>query len=102
MNYSIQIHNRATGEIMNWTMNATSAGSNATSRMTFDHSTLHGEVVQRCEELVFTVHASSNIGHSEPGEVIGGFPIGNMHHSIGNMHHSTHFKCLTVLEISCS
>ena len=77
MNYSIQIHNRVTGEMMNWTMNATSAGSIVTSPITFNYSTPRGEVVQQCEELVFTVRAANSIGQSEPGEVTGGFPIGN-------------------------
>ena len=73
VNYTIQIHNRATRDVMNRIMNAT-----AMSPVTFNYSTPHGEVVQRCEELVFTVYASSNIGQSEPGEINGGFPIGDM------------------------
>ena len=64
---------------MNWTIDATSAGSNAMSRMAFHYSTPRGEVVQRCEEMVFTVRAASNIGLSEPGEANGGFPIGTYH-----------------------
>ena len=84
MNYSIQIHNRVTGEMMNWTTNATSAGSNVTSLITFNYSTPRGEVVQRCEEMVFTVRAASNIGLSEPGEANGGFPIGKLNY------HATH------------
>ena len=61
---------------MNRTKNAIST---SVSVETFTYSTLPGVVLQRCEELVFTVYAASNIGQSEPGEVIGGFPIGNIH-----------------------
>jgi len=76
LNYNIQIHNRDTGEMMNRTINVTSTSMVAVSPVTFNYSTPHGKVFQRCEELVFTVIATSNIGQSEPGEVNGGFPIG--------------------------
>ena len=79
VNYTIQIHNRDTGEVMNRTIDVTSTSMFVMSPVTFNDSTPHGEVVQRCEELVFTVYATSNIGQSEPGEINGGFPIGNMH-----------------------
>ena len=73
VNYSIQVRNRTTGEaMMILTINTTSTS------ITFNFSTLHGEVMQICEELAFTVNAASNIGQSEPGVVYGGFPIGNM------------------------
>jgi len=78
VNYTIQIHNRATGNVMNWTINVTSTSVVAVSPVTFNYSSPHGEVSQRCEELVFTVYAVSNIGQSEPGVVNGGFPIGNI------------------------
>jgi len=76
VNYTIQIHNRDTGEVINRTINVTSTSMVAVSPATFNYSTPHGEVSQRCEELVFTVYAASKIGQSEPGEVNGGFPIG--------------------------
>ena len=83
VNYTIQIHNRATREVMNRIINVIST---AMSPVTFNYSTPHGEVLQRCEELEFTVYATSNIGQSEPGDVNGGFPI-------GNRHHCTHYSC---------
>ena len=48
------------------------------SPVTFNYSKPQGEVLQRCEELNFTVYAASNIGQSDPWKVNGGFPIGNM------------------------
>ena len=30
--------------------------------------------MENCEELVFTVTASNSLGHSQPGDVSGGFP----------------------------
>ena len=93
MNYTIQIHNRATEDVMSWTIIVTSISVVAMSPVTFIYSIPHGEVSQRCEELVFTVYAVSNIGQSEPGVVNGGFPI-------GNIHHCTHYSCLTVSNIS--
>lgn len=95
VHYTIQIHNRATGKVMNRTTNATSTGSNTMSAITFNFSTPHGQVLQRCEELSFAVYAANNIGQSEPGEVNGGFPI-------GNIHDSTHYiqLCETSLKIS--
>ena len=79
VNYTIQIHNRDTGEVINRTINVTSTSVVAVFPLTFNFSTPHGEVLQRCEDLFFTVNATSNIGQSEPGEVNGGFPIGNIH-----------------------
>jgi len=73
VNYTIQIHNRATRDVINRIMNAT-----AMSPVTFNYSKPQGEVLQRCEELNFTVFAASNIGQSEPGQVNGGFPIGTI------------------------
>ena len=77
VNYSIQVYNRVTEDVMNRTINVTSPWLVAVSPVTFNISIPHGEVVQRCEELVFAVIATNNIGQSEPGVVNGGFPIGN-------------------------
>ena len=74
VNYTVQIHNRATGEVINSTVYAISEMFSRT--VTFIHNTPHGRVVQNCEELVFSVSAASNIGWSKPAVVTGGFPIG--------------------------
>ena len=80
VNYSVQVHNKATGEMMNSTVNATSTEMHLTTApVTFIYNTLYGGVVQNCEELVFSVSAASNIGWSSPAVVTGGFPIGNLH-----------------------
>ena len=78
VNYTIQIHNRTTGNVMNWTINSTDTSMTVVSPVTFNYSKPQGEVLQRCEELNFTVFAASNIGQSEPGQVNGGFPIGTI------------------------
>ena len=108
VNYTVQIHNRVTGETINSTINATvtrkvidstlnttnetgsgtvseeEVNSNATFTSTtaapvsFIHNAPREGVVQNCEELVFSVFAANNIGWSSPAEVTGGFPIGNV------------------------
>ena len=80
VNYGVQVHNRANGEVMNSTVNATSTEMHLTTApVTFIYNTPHGGVAQNCEELVFSVSAASNIGWSSPAVVTGGFPIGNLH-----------------------
>ena len=75
VNYSVQVHNRATGEVINSTVYATSTEM-LSSTVTFIHTTPHGGVVQDCEELVFSVSAATSVGWSSPAVVTGGFPIG--------------------------
>ena len=80
VNYTVQVHNRATGDAMNSTINATSTEMfSMTTPVTFIHNMAHGRVMQNCEELVFIVSAANNIGWSSPAVVTGGFPIGNVH-----------------------
>ena len=80
VNYTVQVHNRATGEMINSTVNAISTEMlSTTALVTFIYNTPHGGVVQNCEELVFSVSAASIIGWSSPAVVTGGFPIGNLH-----------------------
>ena len=74
VNYTVQIHNRATGEVINSTVYATSEMLSRT--VTFIHTTPHGRVMQNCEELVFSISAANSIGWSKPAVVTGVFPIG--------------------------
>ena len=77
VNYSVQVHNRATGEVLNVFINATSEIVSTTAPpVTFTYNTPQGEVMQNCEELVFIVSAASTIGWGSPAIVTGGFPIG--------------------------
>ena len=77
VNYSVQVHNRANGEMMNSIVNATSIEIHSTTApVTFIYNTPYGGVVQNCEEFVFSVSVASNIGWSSPAVVTGGFPIG--------------------------
>ena len=80
VNYTVQVHNKATGEVINSTINAISTEMHSTtSLVTFIYNAPHGGVVQNCEELVFSVSAASNVGWSSPAVVTGRFPIGNLH-----------------------
>ena len=80
VNYSVQVYNRATGEVINSTVNATSTEMHSTTApVTFIYNIPHGGVVQNCEVLVFSVSAASNVGWSSPAVVTGGFPIGDLH-----------------------
>ena len=76
VNYRVQVHNRATGEVMNLFINATSEMLSTTAPVTFTYNTPQGEVMQNCEELVFIVSAASTIGWGSPAVITGGFPIG--------------------------
>ena len=78
VNYTVQVYNRATGEVMNSFINATSEVLSTTAPMTFTYNTPRGEVMQNCEELVFIVSAASTIGWGSPAIVTGGFPIGTV------------------------
>ena len=78
VNYSVQVHNRATGEGTNSTINVISTEMfSMAASVTFVYSTPGG--VQNCEEFVFSVSAANNIGWSSPAVVTGGFPIGYTH-----------------------
>ena len=80
VNYTVQVHNRATGEVISSTVNTTSTEMiSMITPVTFTYNTPQGGVVQTCEELVFSVSAASNVGWSSPAVVTGGFPIGNLH-----------------------
>ena len=78
VNYSVQVYNRATGEVMNSFINATSEVLSTTTPVTFDYGVPQGSVMQNCEELFFSVSAASIIGGSSPAVVTGGFPIGSV------------------------
>ena len=75
VNCSVQVYNRATGEVTNSFINATSEMFSTAAPVTFIHNTPHRGVVQNCEELVFIVSAASIIGWGSPAIVTGGFPI---------------------------
>ena len=63
VNYSVQVYNRATGEGINSTINATSTEILSMAvPVTFVNSVPHGGVVQKCEELMFIVFTASNVG----------------------------------------
>ena len=79
VNYSVQAYNSATGEVMNSFINATSEVLSTTAPVTFNYVVPHGEVMQNCEELFFSVSAASVIGGSSPAVVTGGFPIGTVY-----------------------
>ena len=80
VNYSVQVYNEATREVMNSTLNATSTEMfSMTAPVTFVYRTPHKGVMQNCEQLVFSVSAASSVGLSSPAVVTGGFPIGNLH-----------------------
>ena len=53
--------------------------SNDTS-VTFELSTINGEIARGCALLDFSVTARSDLGESSPGRVSGGFPIGWLLH----------------------
>ena len=76
VNYSVQVYNRTTGELMNSFINVTSEMFSTTAPVTFIHNTPHGGVMRNCEELVFIVSAASTIGWGSPAIVTEGFPIG--------------------------
>ena len=76
VNYSVQVYNTATGEVMNSFINVTSEMFSTTAPVTFIHNTPHGGVMWNCEELAFIVSAASTIGWGSPAIVTGGFPIG--------------------------
>ena len=76
VNYSVQVYNRATGEMMNSFINVTSEILATTAPVTFTYNTPHGGVMWNCEELAFIVSAASIIGWGSPAIVTGGFPIG--------------------------
>ena len=76
VNYSVQVYNRATGEVINSFINATSEMFSTTAPVTFIHNTPHGGVMRNCEEQVFIVSAATIIGWGSPAIVTGGFPIG--------------------------
>ena len=76
VNYSVQVYNRATGEMMNSFINVTSEILSTTAPVTFTYNTPHGGVMWNCEELAFIVSAASIIGWGSPAIVTGGFPIG--------------------------
>ena len=76
VNYSVQVYNRATGEMMNSFINVTSEILATTAPVTFTYNTPHGGVMWNCEELAFIVSAASIIGGGSPAIVTGGFPIG--------------------------
>ena len=79
VNYSVQVYNRATGDVMNSFINATSEMFSTTAPVTLIHNTPHGGVMRNCEELVFIVSAATIIGWGSPAIVTEGFPIGNIH-----------------------
>ena len=79
VNYTVQVHNRATGEVTNSFINATSDMLSTTAPVTFIYNTPHGGVMRNCEELVFIVSAATIIGQGSPAIVTGGFPIGNIY-----------------------
>ena len=76
VNYSVQVYNGATGEVINLFINATSEMVSTTAPVTFNYDTPQGGVMQNCEELVFIVSAASTIGWGSPAIVTGGIPIG--------------------------
>ena len=80
VNYSIQIYNRATGEVINLFINGTSTEMvSMTAPVTFTYGVLQGGVMQNCEKLFFfSVSAASTIGWGSPAIVTGGFPIGSV------------------------
>ena len=78
VNYSVQVYNRATGEMMNSFINATSEVLSTTAPVTFNYGVPQGRAMQNCEELVFIVSAANIIGWGSPAVVTGGFPIGSV------------------------
>jgi len=76
-NYTVRMENTS-NSMNNRQWNILANENNSSDSVSFDLSTVNGEIARECTLLNFSVTAWSDLGESRPGRILGGFPIGRL------------------------
>ena len=76
-NYTVRMENTS-NSMNNRQWNIPANENNSCDSVSFELSTMNGEIARECALLNFSVTAWSDLGESRPGRILGGFPIGRL------------------------